>query len=250
MHWFRAALVMSIAATGCHKKQPKVMEEHGERPRAPREQLPPLRDDGTPSAELRDVHAETLCVTKGQLARSRVDVPTFRAVAPGLGGDAASLKVRVHGASSETRALASGQERRQLGLKLRAADGCNLVYVMWRLDPRPMLEVSVKHNPGARTSAECGNGGYTKVKAQHTEVPPTLDDGSDHELRAEIHGDTLVAWIDGREAWRGQLPDEVRDLDGPAGMRSDNLSFDVVGFGVDQRLGVVGHAKCVDSPSD
>jgi hypothetical protein len=100
------------------------------------------------------------------------------------------------------------------------------------------------------TSAECGNAGYTKVKPEHVELPCTLDDGGDHELRAEIHGDTLVAWVDGHESWRGQLPDAARDLEGPVGLRSDNLDFDVIGFSADQRAGVDGHANCVVSHSD
>ena len=32
--------------------------------------------------------------------------------------------------------------------KLRAEDACNLVYVMWRIEPQSRLVVSVKRNPG------------------------------------------------------------------------------------------------------
>jgi hypothetical protein len=68
-----------------------------------------------PLRELASVEPSTLCVTKGKLTGSRITVPTFRAVAPGSSGDAAAARFIVHGASAKARALASGQQRRQLG---------------------------------------------------------------------------------------------------------------------------------------
>ncbi len=185
------------------------------------------RDGGGPQRKLATIEPDGLCVTKGKLAGARIKVPTFRAVANGASGDAAAATFLVHGATAEARALASGQQRRQLGLKLRAQDGCNLVYVMWRLDPKPKLEVSVKHNPGARTAKECGANGYAKVKPQRTEVLPALIDGNQHELRAEIRGDQLLAWVDDRLVWEGSLPAAAAALAGPAGLRSDNLEFEL-----------------------
>lgn len=171
-----------------------------------------------------------LCVTRGG-AMDRVTEPTVRAVKPGTGGDAAALTFTFRGDAEHKRALASGQERRQLGLKLRAQDGCNLVYVMWRLDPRPALEVSLKVNPGQRTHAECGAGGYTKVKPiAEAAALPALAPGDTHTLRAELAGDELRVWIDDEAAWRGTLPEAARALAGPAGLRSDNLAFDLVRF--------------------
>ncbi len=192
-----------------------------------------------------------MCVTRGALADARVEVPTFRAVARSTGGDAASMKFVVNGDTEKSRALASGQKRRQLGLKLRAQDGCNLVYVMWRLDPKPKLEVSVKVNPGQRTAKECGADGYTKVKAARVGSLPTLTDGGDHELRAEIRGDSLTAWIDGQVAWEGKLPSSASTLAGPVGVRSDNLAFELKAFdgdGTSAERKV--ETKCVSDTSD
>ena len=74
-------------------------------------------------------------------------------------------------------------------------------------------------------------GGYIKVKpAKATKHLPILDDGTEHELRAEIIGDSLYAWIDGSLAWQGRLPSAARDLAGPAGVRSDNLDFELTAF--------------------
>jgi len=205
------------------------------------------RELSAPTLAIASVAPTTLCVTSGKLEGVHVAVPSFRAVAPGHGGDAASLDVVVKGETAATKSLASGQERRQLGLKLRAENGCNLVYVMWRLDPKPKLEVSVKRNPGAHTAKDCGADGYTKVKPAFAETPPALDDGAHHTLRAEIIKDALYAWIDGRIAWRGTLPAIAGELSGPAGVRSDNLDFEITSFSADARaLAEKPDAKCVD----
>jgi len=189
---------------------------------APRAEAAPER------AELHAVDHEALCVTKGAIGKGAIAEPTVRAFAVGSHGDAAQLTFTFGGDSEKGRRLASGQMRRQLGLKLRAADSCNVVYVMWRLDPKPKLEVSVKSNPGKRRHEECGANGYHKVKPSHAEDVPELATGSSHTLRAEIRGDDLYAWIDGALAWRGRLPDEARDLAGPAGLRTDNVKLDAL----------------------
>ncbi len=204
-----------------------------------------------PEVEVHEIVDTSLCVTKGKLQKSQITAPTFRAVAPGEGGDAAQLQLIARD-SKEQRALASGQIRRQVGLKLRAADACNLVYVMWRLDPKPMLEVSTKINPGMRNTSECGTAGYTKVKpSYHLPALPELLDGNKHVLRAEIAGDSLIAWVDDRVAWQGSLPADATTLAGPAGVRSDNLEVEVLGLAVDAKK---ADAKlvttCVDQHSD
>lgn len=177
-------------------------------------------------------HAK-LCVTKGTVDEAdggvlTIDTPTTRAVAPGSSGEAASLKFTYRGESRDTRALASGQMRHQLGIKLRAADGCNVVYVMWRVEPRSFIEVSVKRNPGMRTHAECGAGGYTKIKPTTTAAVPGFVEGAAHTLEAAIDGDTLTAKVDGEVVWEGTLDPGARALDGPAGFRSDNVAYEAV----------------------
>jgi hypothetical protein len=174
---------------------------------------------------------DTLCVTKGAAkVGTTVVEPTMRAVALGSRGDGAALELVYRGDTEATRELASGATRRQFGLKLRAQNGCNVIYVMWRLDPKPMLEVSIKLNPGKATHAECGADGYTKIRPTKSWPVPVLAAGDRHVLRAAINGDDLTAWIDEKVAWRGTLPASARSLVGPAGIRSDNLAFDLVGF--------------------
>ncbi len=174
---------------------------------------------------------DTLCVTRGAAKiGTTVTEPTMRAVALGSRGDGAALELVYRGDTDTTRELASGAARRQVGLKLRAQNSCNVVYVMWRLDPKPMLEVSIKLNPGKAFHAECGAEGYTKIRATKSWAVPVLASGDKHVLRAAINGDDLTAWIDEKVAWRGTLPASARTLVGPAGIRSDNLRFDLVSF--------------------
>jgi hypothetical protein len=192
--------------------------------------------------------ATELCVTRGKAAiGDRIQEPTVRATARDSGGNAAALDFIYRGDTEAVRELASGQARRQLGLKLRAVNGCNLVYVMWRLDPTPKLEVSVKLNPGARDHGECGANGYTKVRAIRTWKVPVLAAGDQHTLRAAIAGDQLTAWIDDRVAWRGTLPASARTLKGPAGLRSDNLAFDLISFSAEPRATARPAANCPDT---
>jgi hypothetical protein len=187
-----------------------------------------------PALAVSPVAADRLCVTKGAASiGATVTEPTMRAVALGSSGDAASLAFVFRGDTATSRELASGESRRQLGLKLRAQDGCNLLYVMWRLDPKPSLSVSLKRNPGQRTHRECGASGYTRMKPSRgvALAPlPALTPGASHTLRAELAGDDLLAWIDDQLVWRGPLPAVARDLAGPAGLRSDNVRFDLVAF--------------------
>jgi hypothetical protein len=171
------------------------------------------------------VQVQSLCVTKGTIGpRGTINVPTFRGVAVGTSGEAAGIDFIYRGRSSTERALASGQLRRQIGLKLRAANGCNLVYAMWRFDPRPLLEVSVKINPGARTHSECGARGYTKLRPNAVSAPRV---GQRHSISAMITGNELRAWIDGQLAWQSSLPYEAKSITGPSGIRSDNVAYDI-----------------------
>jgi len=177
------------------------------------------------------VALDTLCATHGDVhvagERAQLRDPEVRAFARATGGDAAALAFKYLGPSDTTSTLASGDVRAQLGLKLRAADGCNLVYVMWRFEPKPAVVVQVKHNPGQHTAKECGTNGYTRIKAAKSAKVGAPAAGSEHVLQAEIDGDDLVAWADGKVVWQGPLGGQASDLAGPVGVRADNVQADV-----------------------
>lgn len=182
------------------------------------------------AAELARAPAAAWRVTRGRVepladGRARVREPKMRAVVPGSDGEAADLRFWYDGKSDGAAPLASGALRRQIGLKLRAADGCNLVYVMWRLLPKAELVVSVKRNPGKRTHAECGAHGYVNLEARAGTPPPAPAIGSEHRMHAVVDGKLLRVWVDRTLAWEGELPDEAAALRGPAGVRSDNGAF-------------------------
>jgi hypothetical protein len=204
-----------------------------------------------PTPKVETVNPDALCVTKGAAAiGGKIIEPTVRAIVRGSSGDAASMTFTFRGDSPTVRQLASGQARRQLGLKLRAQNGCNLVYVMWRLDPKPMLDISIKHNPGKATHKECGADGYTKIKPTTSTPVPDLEPGATHTLRAEITGDELQAFIDDKLVWSGVLPETARTMSGPSGMRSDNLSFDLVAFSAPPGDSKLPPPKCIVEEGD
>src|SRR5215471_12265399 len=81
-----------------------------------------------------------MCVTEGVLeelkdSRLSVKVPKMRAVVAASTTPVAEARLTYLGPTSADAPLASGEMRRQFGLKLRAQDGCNLIYVMWRIEP-------------------------------------------------------------------------------------------------------------------
>ena len=171
------------------------------------------------------VPREALHVTEGRLepgARMRVEAPKFRAVASGADGSAAELRFTYLGRTQEAAPLRSGEMREQLGLKLLAADGCNVLYAMWRIAPRPGLVVSLKRNPGQHRSDECTNRGYQNLKAPRAIPVAAPKSGSAHVLAAVLRGDRLEVRVDGAVVWDGPLPLEALELHGPAGLRSDN----------------------------
>jgi len=172
-----------------------------------------------------------LCVTEGALdtaahGRLSVNAPKMRAYVTQWSGQSVKLLFTYLGRTSQESALGSGAIRRQFGVKLRAQDPCNLVYAMWRIEPESKLVVSVKTNPGAHTSAECGNRGYENIKPQKASPVPHLQAGQSHTLSAEMKNSGLRVFIDNREVWQGDVGQNAANLDGPVGIRSDNAHLE------------------------
>jgi hypothetical protein len=170
-----------------------------------------------------------LCVTEGAITttgdRLSIDAPKVRAVSAVATDQTAELHFTYLGPTSETTALGSGAVRRQIGLKLRAQNGCNLVYAMWRIEPKSELVVQVKRNPGQSTFAECENRGYRNVTPRRAAAVADVTVGSSHVLRAQMRGADLTVWADGNVVWEGGVGDDVLGIDGPVGLRSDNGRF-------------------------
>jgi len=126
--------------------------------------------------------------------------------------------------------LASGELRRQIGLELRARDSCNLLYVMWRVEPVQRLVVALKSNPGQSQHSQCADRGYVNLEPEQASEPGPLRVGERHVLRATLleptpSGLQLDVQVDGVSVWRGPLPVAAGALEGPVGLRSDNARF-------------------------
>lgn len=174
---------------------------------------------------------EQFCITEGRITASdgqwlRVDSTKMRAVLGWPSKPEAEMRFRYLGETQDRSLLRSGAERTQLGLKLKAQDDCNVLYVMWRISPVSNLMVSVKSNPGQHRHAECGNSGYTNIRGTFNGPVPKLAEGSEHSLRATLNGTSLVVDVDGARTWEGNVGDDVLRFDGPVGLRSDNARFD------------------------
>jgi hypothetical protein len=204
---------------------------------------------------LQPVSRGDLCVTKGRVETGRephllVSVPEMRAVLRRRTPPSASVAFTYRGPSRETKALGSGTVRRQIGLKLRAENGCNLVYAVWRIAPKAELVVSVKRNPGQSTHAQCGTRGYRNVRPQASERLPQLAPGEAHALRADLDGTQLSVGVDGHQVWSGDLGGEVLQFDGPVGIRTDNAAFDFILEAYGSTGAPESPATCHEEPDD
>jgi hypothetical protein len=155
-----------------------------------------------------------------------VAVPKMRAYINQGDALGAQLQFTYLGPTRTQSALGSGAIRVQFGLKLRAADPCNLVYVMWRVEPESKLVVSVKSNPQVHTSSQCGNRGYQNIKPATARAAPAVRSGQSHTLRASLRNNELLAYIDNELVWQGGLSPQAAAMNGPAGIRSDNAQLE------------------------
>lgn len=177
-------------------------------------------------------HARRLCVTAGALTRDAANSQWMsrgskvRAIVPGSPGRSIELRFKYLGPSQERSRLASGSIREQVGVKLLAADSCNVLYAMWRFGPKPGLVVSVKRNKGKITHDECGAGGYENLPSETGPAVGRPEVGRSYSLTARLERERLTVKLDGRIAWQGSIPAYLlRDLAGPGGFRADNASF-------------------------
>jgi hypothetical protein len=191
-----------------------------------------------PGLALTPVSMKQVCATLGKPLPSAnglflMDEPKLRATVAGSRGHGIELAFRYLGPTALDAKLRSGRERRQLGLELVARDTCNLLYVMWRVEPRSELVVSLKRNGAQSTHAACENRGYSRLPAALASPLPELVPGAEHRLRAEIAGAALSVHVDGALVWRGRLDADALELSGRGGLRSDNARFEVLALNAD-----------------
>jgi hypothetical protein len=173
--------------------------------------------------DLRVTNGAVVVLRNGALA---IDTPSSRAVvrdgSMGATDQAAEIRFRYLGPSKADKPLASGELRRQIGLKLRAADSCNVIYVMWHIAPDTRIAVSAKRNT-AHSHAQCGVHGYEAIAPHRQIAPRPIRKGEMHTLRAELRGRALAVIADGKLVWQGVVAGQLPA--GPPGFRTDNARF-------------------------
>jgi hypothetical protein len=203
---------------------------------------------------LKPIKAADLCVTNGAITDAsdgnlHVETPSSRAILRYGTAQSAEIQFRYLGPTAGSKPLASGELRRQIGIKLRAQDSCNLVYIMWHIEPDTTIAVSIKRNPGLSTHEQCGAHGYVNLQPTQQVNAHPVGIGEDHTLYAELSGSQLNVLADGRAAWSGRLPEIVSEFDGPVGVRTDNARFN---FSYSSRAAVASsvHIACAKAPGD
>jgi hypothetical protein len=219
-----------------------------------------LNSPAISGSPLSGIGRENLCVTNGIVSglpggRMAIETPSSRAVVQIATAQTAEIRFRYLGPSEGSKPLASGELRRQIGLKLRAQDTCNLLYAMWHIEPDSRVAVSIKRNPGQHAHEECGARGYVNLKPRTGVVLPKILPGESHVLRATLNGADLILVADGRVAWEGNVGNGVSEFDGPVGFRTDNARFEfeyyagpIAGTELSKRR-TAAH-RCLSSPGD
>lgn len=189
-------------------------------------------DSLNPGAPLTQIGRDRICVTNGTVSalpdgRLAIETASSRGVVPGSDGTIAEIHFRYLGPTVAVKPLASGAVRRQIGVKLRAHDACNLLYAMWHIAPDSKIEVSIKKNPTQHTSAECHAAGYSILKSSRIVAMPPIHPGEAHTMRVTLDGDNLAVIADRQEAWSGSINGGLDGIAGPAGFRTDNARFEV-----------------------
>jgi hypothetical protein len=204
-------------------------------------------------AHLSPVSKANLCVTEGTIdqlpgQRLAVDVAKMRGYVNAYTQPEAQARFTYLGATPNEAPLASGEMRRQFGLKLRAQDACNLVYAMWRIEPESKLVVSVKSNPGEHSSAQCGNRGYKNIKPRRSSPVPTLEPGATHTLGAQMKGAEMQVFADNSLVWEGSVGPDALRFDGPVGIRSDNARLQIeLAAPIEERSGTSPGCRAAES---
>ena len=183
-------------------------------------------------APLRRMTRDQLCVTNGAITttpsgRLAINSPSSRAVVQLPAADGvAEIRFTYLGPSEGSKPLASGEMRRQIGLKLRSLNQCNLLYVMWHIEPDAKFGVSIKRNPGQSTHEQCDAHGYTTIRPRTSTTLPRVLPGESHTLRAVLTGEDLMLTADGKTVWEGSIGNGITGIDGPVGLRTDNARFE------------------------
>jgi hypothetical protein len=181
------------------------------------------------------VGSGNLCVTEGAVENSSgdrltVDAPKMRAYVNAWTSQAIEAQVHLswtHSRRNETRfGRNTPSVRPETPRAERLQPGVRHVAHRARVEESwsPSKEIPTRPEaPSAETAAT-----RTSSLAGRLRYPP-CDPGDTHTLGAELDEDELHVFVDNRVVWEGGLGPEAQELQGPVGIRSDNvrLAFDL-----------------------
>ena len=157
--------------------------------------------------------------------------PKERAVRTSGMHSKALLRFCYRGPSEKTAPLDSGAVIQQIGLKMRAMNTCNLMYIMWRIKPTEEIYIAIKRNRRKSTYKACRADGYIVLgRVPLKPLGITAATQKTHRLGASVM-ETAGRYagevtIDGRRIWSGSIDAKlISSINGPVGIRSDNGSF-------------------------
>jgi hypothetical protein len=117
--------------------------------------------------------------------------------------------------------------RRQIGIKLRAQDTCNIAGANWHIETDARVAVAVKRNGGRHTNAQRSAQGYLNMKPMRDRNAPAIGQDEWHELKAVLSDSSLPFWTNGQVAWDGSVAAPLALIEGPVGPRSDHGRFEL-----------------------
>jgi hypothetical protein len=188
---------------------------------------------------------ELLCLTQGLATFGPEAPPSYDETAE-LDFEGSSIQTR--GLLSHVYAAAAGYQRvrmrfayaayvvgsntwrRQVALKLKAANSCNVAYVTWVFEKAGVasntLEIKRKSNPGHWLDSQCSDAageptGYTTIDSVTLPGAPPAP-GSTITFEAELRGDALRVWVNGTTRFN-QTVLALGASGGWAGFRTDNV---------------------------
>ena len=169
-----------------------------------------------------------VCVTNGEISKQNdktftIESPSSRAVAKSSDDNFGAIEFEYLGPTSKDAPLASGRIVRQLGVKLNARDSCNVVYIMWNIDPDVGVQISTKVNPTKSTHAQCGVKGYKLIYESKPGEIPAIRIGEPRRLEAALKDRILTVKIDDKDVWHGDIGADAVKSSGYSGIRTDNV---------------------------
>jgi hypothetical protein len=187
------------------------------------------------AGKVEPVSPGALDVTSGKVKPLRsgllqIDHNSVRAVQMGRWARNGKIRFESRGQTAELKPFKSGIVKEQIGLKLRAMDGCNLVYVMWTLHPKEEITVRTKENPNKTESEDCESDGYTLLDTYRVPQKKSARNRRTSRLQADFvskgNRHHVLVYVDNVRVLQVRIPHSfVSTVNGPVGLRSDNGRF-------------------------